>query len=612
MLSSHTTPTRQPLAIGDYALVGDCRTAALVGRDGSIDWLCLPNFSSPSVFAAVLDPGRGGRFGIRPAIEHRVERNYLDGTNVLQTRFIFAGGELRLTDAMTFPVDHERVGLLAQRELLRRVEAVGADVPLQIVFEPRPDYGSAPARLVSRGAMGWVCGWRDQLLLLRSEVPLAVNQEGRGLHAQMVLPAGQQRWLSLAHVCGDAAVVMPLREAACARLDAVARWWRQWVARCTYRGPYEEAVRRSVLTLKLLTFSLSGAVVAAPSCSLPEEVGGSRNWDYRYCWLRDASLTLEAFNGLGFHAEGEAFLEWLLHATRLTWPRLQVLYDVYGEARVKEYELDWAGYRGSRPVRVGNGAWDQSQLDVYGSVVMATAMHAKAGGTLNRDQCRMVAGLGRSVCRSWRNTDHGIWEMRDAGRHHTYSKATCWAALDCLVQLGEGGFISASLDDFRRERDAIRAAVEEKGFDPARGSYTGVFGGQEPDASLLLLPRYQYCAADDPRMIGTFRYIDARLAAGPLLYRYPASYGALEGQESPFGACSFWAVDYLAKAGRVAQARERFEQLLGYANDLGLYAEEIDARTGEAIGNFPQAFTHIALISAALSLAQAAPGGPPT
>lgn len=598
-------PTRRPLAIGDYALVGDCRTAALVGRDGSIDWLCLPNFSSPSVFAAVLDEDRGGRFSVHPTIEHHVQRSYLEGTNVLQTRFVFAGGELRLTDAMTFPLASQKSRLLAQRELLRSVEAVGADVPVQIVFEPRPDYGRARTRLVSRGDMGWVCGWRDHLLLLRSEVPLELAEGGHRLQAQMVLSAGQRRCLSLGYVRNDVAVIMPLGEAARARLDATAHWWRQWLSRCAYQGPYTAAVRRSALALKLLTFSLSGAVIAAPTSSLPEDVGGSRNWDYRYCWLRDASLTLEAFNGLGFHSEGEAFLEWLLHATRLTWPRLQVLYDVYGEARVKEEVLDWSGYRGSRPVRIGNGAWNQTQLDVYGSVIMAAAMHAKAGGHLSRDQRHMLAGLGRSVCRSWRSPDHGIWEMRDAGRHHTYSKATCWAALDCLVQLGKSGVVSGPLDAFRRERDAIRAAVEEQGFNPALNSYTGVFGGQEPDASLLLLPRYRYCAASDPRMTGTFGHIEARLSAGPLVYRYPALYDALEGQESPFAACSFWAVDYLAKAGRLSQARERFEQLLGYANDLGLYAEEIDEHTGQAIGNFPQAFTHIALIDAALSLAEA-------
>lgn len=593
-------------AIEEYALIGDCRTAALVSRDGSIDWLCLPHFSGPSFFAAILDRSQGGRFGIRPAVPYRSERHYIDDSNVLQTIFRVEGGELKLTDAMPIPGAQDKPQLLPQREVIRSIEAVGTDVPVEIIYQPRPDYARARVRLAPCGNLGWACAWRDHLLLLSTDLPLKPAADGASLRAEVRLSPGERRYLSASYVRNDIGVVLPLGRLADARIEATARWWQNWLERCTYEGRYSAQVRRSALVLKLLTFSLSGAVVAAPTASLPETIGGGRNWDYRYCWLRDASLTLAAFNGIGFTSEAAAFLEWLLHATRLTWPRLQVLYDVYGEARVKEQTLDHLeGYRGSRPVRIGNGAWDQSQLDVYGSVILAAALHVNAGGQLSRDERWMLAGLGRSICQDWRNADHGIWEVRGEARHHTYSKVTCWTALDCLVDLAEKGVLSAPIDRFRQERDAIRATVEEQGFSPSRNSFTATFGSEDADASLLLLPRYRYCDPNDPRMVGTFAYIDSELGVGPLLYRYGSGFDGLEGNESPFGACSFWAIDYLARAGRVAEARDRFERILSYANDVGLYAEEIDAKTGAAIGNFPQAFTHIGLINAALSLDEA-------
>ncbi|MGE3280037.1 MAG: glycoside hydrolase family 15 protein [Alphaproteobacteria bacterium] len=593
-------------AIGDYALIGDCRTAALVSRDGSIDWWCLPYFAGPAFFAAILDRANGGRFSISPAIEHRAARKYLDGSNVLQTTFRIEGGELRLTDAMTIPGALERPQLLPQRELLRCIEAVGTEIPVDIVYAPRPDYARADVRLARRGKLGWACAWRSHLLLLHSDLPLEPAGDGTSLRARVRIKPGERLFFSASYVRNDIGVVLPLGEAAAARIDATVRWWRDWLGRCRYDGPYADHVKRSALVLKLLTFSLSGAVIAAPTASLPETIGGSRNWDYRFCWLRDASLTLEAFTGLGFEDESAAFLNWLLHATRLTRPRLQVLYDVYGESRIREATLDhFEGYRGSRPVRIGNGAWNQSQLDVYGSVIMAAATHAARGGDLSRSERRMLTGLGHCVCRDWNYQDHGIWEIRGAQRHYTYSKVTCWAALDCLVDLSERGVLSGSADKWRHVRDEIRAAIEQHGFNPTCNSYTSFFGSAEPDASLLLMPRYRYCEPDEPRMAGTFSYIDRELAVGPLVYRYRPGLDGLDGNESAFGFCSFWAVDYLAKAGELNAARLRFEQLLKHASDIGLYGEEIDAGTGEAIGNFPQAFTHIGLINAALSLAAA-------
>ncbi|HET9664996.1 MAG TPA: glycoside hydrolase family 15 protein, partial [Burkholderiales bacterium] len=535
--------------ISDYALIGDCRTAALIGRDGGIDWMCLPDFSSPAFFARILDRDRAGRFVVGPGRPVASERSYVGDSNVLQTSFRIGGGELRLTDGMTIPPALEAPQLLPQRELLRSIEAIGAEVPVDVVYEPTPDYGRSDVRLSRCGTLGWACAYRDHLLLLHTDMPLELSADRRCLRGRFTLASGERRHLSLTYVRNDIGVVLPLGRFATQRMSATVDWWKAWADRCTYSGPYRSAVVRSVLVLKLLTYCLSGAVIAAPTASLPETVGGSRNWDYRYCWLRDASMTLEAFLDLGFWAEANAFLGWLLHATRLTWPKLQVLYDLHGEARVPETSLDHLeGYRGSRPVRIGNGAWNQLQLDVYGSLIMAAASYVMRGHQLSRDDCSMLAGLGKTVIREWRKPDHGIWEFRGAPRHNTYSKVTCWAALDCLADLAERGVLSVPIEQFRQERDAIREIVEADGFNTELDSYVGSFGTEVADASLLLLPRYRYCEAADPRMAGTMAYLDRQLATGALLYRYREGTDELEGHESPFGICSFWAVETLARA----------------------------------------------------------------
>lgn len=592
--------------IGDYALVGDCRTAALIGRDGGVDWWCLPHFSGPAFFARILDRNHGGRFTVAPEEPYQSRRSYVGDSNVLQTSFVANGGELRLTDAMTFPTDSATAGLLPQRELLRSIEAVDAEISVDVVYEPRPDYGRGKFRLSRCGKHGWACAYHSHLLLLHTDLPLELAEDGRSLRGRHLLRPGERRFLSVTYVNNDVGILLPLGDAASQRIAVTVEWWERWSGQCTYDGPYRAAVVRSALVTKLLTYCLSGAVVAAPTASLPETIGGSRNWDYRYCWLRDASLTMEAFLDLGYQREADAFLGWLLHSTRLTWPKLQVLYDVYGHARIPESTLDHLeGYRHSRPVRIGNGAWDQLQLDVYGSLIMAAATYLARGGEMSRDGYKMLAGFGKSVCKEWRRADHGIWEVRGETRHYTYSKVACWAALDCLVELAKEGSLSVPVGDFSRARDDIRALIEEEGYDDELGSYTGAFGHRAADASLLLMPRYRYCHANDPRMKGTFAHLDSELGSGALMYRYRDGFDELEGDEHPFGICSFWSVDYLARAGRIEEATARFEQLLGYCNDVGLYGEEIDAGTGAAIGNFPQAFTHVGLINAAVSLAQA-------
>ncbi len=626
--------------IRDYALIGDCRTAALVSRWGSVDFLCLPRFDSSAVFAALLDARRGGRFFARPVGEFQVRRRYLGRTNVLETTFETAAGVLRLTDAMSVAGEAERRGeLLPEHELLRCLECVAGEVEVEVGCDPRPDWGAAGTAPAPRDrrALGVTWGHGNQLLMLRSEVPVAAGSGPSGHPGQSPLPrlagrqgvygretlrAGDRRFLSLASATAEPGVFVPLGDAAARRLERSVRWWEQWAAACVYLGPHPEAVARSLLTLKLLTYSPSGAVIAAPTTSLPEEIGGSRNWDYRYCWLRDTSWTLTAFFDLGFRAEGQAFFSWLLYATRMRtaapaghrWtPRLRILnvvYDVHGEVRLRERLLPWLeGYAGSRPVRVGNGAVGQLQLDIFGEVAQAAFEYVERGGTLDASEGRLLRQLGETVRVLWREPDEGIWEKRSGRRHHTYSKAMCWVALDKLLLLHDRGAIALSAAEasaFRRDREALRLAVETEGFNQQLGTYVDVLGGDEVDASLLLLGLRGFDdPARSPRLTATLAAVRERLERNGLLYRYPPGADGIPGGEAAFGICSFWLAELLALAGRVEEALAQFERVLAYANDLGLFAEEIDPQTGAALGNFPQAFTHVGLISAALAIAAA-------
>jgi GH15 family glucan-1,4-alpha-glucosidase len=592
--------------IGDYALIGDCRAAALVSRDGSLDWLCLPRFDSPSIFGALLDTQRGGRFRVRPLGTFHSERRYLPETNVLETSFRTPGGAIALRDLMPVASEAEkRAALTPDHEMLREVQGLEGEVDLEIVYEPRPDYGRLRPRLEGRGALGLWAEVGRGALVLRSDLPLELAGDGRAAHGVGRIRAGERKYLSFTYGEEAPAVVPPLGEVARARVERTARWWREWAGRCAYRGPHRDAVVRSALVLKLMAYAPSGAVVAAPTTSLPEQIGGVRNWDYRYCWLRDASLTLRALFALGYHEEAEAFLGWMLHATRLTWPELQVVYDVFGESRLPELELPHLeGYAGSRPVRVGNDAHGQLQLDVYGEVLDAVSRFARRGGRFDRDTVRLLDGLGHTVCRRWREPDEGIWEGRSGRFHHTHSKVLCWVALDRLIQMHEAAQIRVCVDEFRAERDAIRAEIEARGYNERLGSYTRTFDGDELDASLLVLPLYGYLTGTEPRMRSTCARIRERLGRDGLVYRYLETDDGLPPGEGAFGICSFWAVECLARGGDVEAAAQVFERLLSCANDVGLFAEEIDPATGAALGNFPQAFTHVGLINAALTLAE--------
>ncbi len=591
--------------IEDYGIIGDCRTAALISREGTIGWLCLPDFSSPSVFAEIVDRWAGGVFLIRPREVFTVERRYIDETPVLETTFKTARGAVRIIDTVAV-VDGVET-LQPMREILRLIEGLSGEIELEIRIDPRPNYGRTKPHIKHHGPLGWCFSWSNELLMVRSDIDL--QQMGDALHAFVRIPAGARICLSLPYVKGDLGVLPPLGRDADERLERTLEWWQSWANGCSYDGPYKQAVLRSALTLKLLSFSLSGAIVAAPTTSLPEAIGAERNWDYRYCWLRDAGLTMQAFIGLGLQDDARSFLSWLLHATRLTWPELQVMYDVYGRTRLEEKELDHLeGYRGSRPVRIGNGAHSQHQLDVYGEIVFAADAYIDGGGTLEPVECRMLTGFGKVVCKKWREADHGIWEMRGAPRQHTFSKVMCWLALDRLLKLDKKHVLSLGTlaEEFRRERAAIADVIEQRGFNSRSESYVSELDGNAVDASLLLMPCVGYRSADDPRVASTYERVWQRLGRAGLLYRYESDCDASESHEGTFGICSFWAVHHLACRGDIKEAKRLFEHVLSFANDLGLFAEEIDPETGSALGNFPQAFTHVGLINAAVAIERAA------
>ncbi|MEJ2374099.1 MAG: glycoside hydrolase family 15 protein [Pseudolabrys sp.] len=589
-------------AIGDYGVIGDGRTLALIARDGSIDWLCLPNFDSPSVFAALVDRRKGGRFWLGMADpEARIERRYLPGTAVLETTFRGRDGVLRLTDLM--PVDREPSipGMQPLRQIIRIVEAVEGEPEVAAVFAPRPNYARNGVRFRRRGRLGSCCETGIGALWLSSDLPVEPADDGDWLTARTRLPAGSRRHFSLVFSDRMPAILDAPTDALGRKLDVTCHWWRGWSGGCRYEGPYADAVLRSVITLKLLTHAPTGAVIAAGTTSLPEIVGGTANWDYRYCWLRDASLTMQAFFDLGYRAEAEHFINWLLIATKLTSPRLLPVYTLYGHSSCAEHDLDLLeGYRGSKPVRIGNAAGDQFQLGVYGMVVEAAYDFLARGGELDSLTRRDLARFGDVVCDEWQEPDNGIWEVRGRRRHYTHSKVMCFAALDCLITLHDRNLLKVDRARFTAVRDDIRKAIESRGYSVRMNAYRGVFDDDVLDASLLMMPRVGYIAADAKRMVATHARLRAELGRDALLRRQGHGFDDSLRQEGAFGICSFWEIDYLVQKGALDEAVDRFEGLLAYANDLGLYAEELDQRSHGALGNFPQAFTHIGLINTAL------------
>ena len=587
------------LPLSEFALIGDCRTAALVSRQGSIDWLCLPHYSGSSVFAALLDP-EAGRFAIHPVTPFRSARRYAGNTPVLETKFTTADGCVLLRDAMT--IMDGVMQLRPMREIVRIIEGIEGEVPLEVEIDVRPNYAKSRPRLRRHGACGWAILFGSDILVVQSDVHL--EPQGTVLKGRFRSVPGSVARFSLAYSGGEIGIFPPLHEAE-HRIDETRAWWNEWSEACRYHGRYRDAVLRSALTLKLLIHSLSGSIVAAPTTSLPETIGQSDTYDYRYCWLRDAGFTIDALTCLGFHEDAADYLTWLLHSTRLSWPKLRVLYDVYGRDASTERDLSHLkGYCDSRRVRTGNQAGGQLQLDAYGHVIMAAERYVSGGGKLHSAEMRMLRGLGKTVCGEWEKPDNGIWEIRGDKRHYTFSKLMCWVALDRLLKLHREGHLSlGSLENsFARTRDRITAAIDSQGFHAELGSYVADFGGDHLDASLLLIPVLGFKPASDPRFTGTFERIHERLSCNGLIYRYETGYGAKKYRENSFGICTFWTVQALAAQGRYDEARELFEHALTCANDLLLFSEEIDPGSGHLTGNFPQGLTHVGLINAALAL----------
>ena len=598
--------------IGDYALIGDCHSAALVGRDGSIDWACFPRFDSDAVFARILDADHGGHFQVAPVAPHQVRRAYVEDTNVLRTQFETATGRIELLDCMpVLPFDPARpTEVRAHGSILRQARCVEGEVALRIGLAPRFEYGAfSPRFRATSPTTVEIVGGADALWLTCSH-PLQVRPEG--IDAVVNLRAGEALMLELAWSASfveKSAAEHPSLDALHQRLDDTLAFWRGWLAQCRYQGAYVERVRRSALALKALTYAPTGAVVAAPTTSLPEEVGGARNWDYRYTWIRDSTLTLISLMVLGFRAEADGFRQWLRRTSSGRPGDLQIMYGILGHRSLPEVELaHLAGHRGSRPVRVGNGAVKQLQLDVYGSLMQASYVYAHAGGTVSPTNWEFLSGLAELVCARWREPDQGLWEIRDAPRHFVHSKLLCWTALDRALGIARLRGLPADVARWTRERDALRAYLLDDA--QRRGWFAQAVGSDQADASCLLIPAMGFLPPGDPRVRETIRQVRAQLETDGLLFRYRAADG-LAGGESAFLLCSFWLADALIHAGELAEAEQLVERLLGLCNDVGLYAEEAGLESGEAIGNFPQAFTHMALVTTCAHLTAAREGALP-
>jgi GH15 family glucan-1,4-alpha-glucosidase len=585
--------------IRDYAVIGDGRTCALVARDGAIDWLCLPNIDSPSTFARLLDAERGGAFELAPAEPFDAEQQYVDGTNVLETTFRTASGTARVTDAMALT---DLASIAPMREVVRKVEALAGRPRLRWSVTPRFAYGRHPAKLERRYGRPFFVAGRDGLVVSAWGAGDVEFRDG-AVGGEFELAAGETAMFNVAATYKEPALI-PGRDDSERRLERTRRFWVDWSAQASYEGPWKEHVIRSALVLKLLVFAPSGAIVAAPTTSLPEWYGGGRNWDYRYSWIRDASWTLDALQRLGYHDEATAFFWWVMHASRITQPRLQILYRVDGGTETEETELElFSGYRASKPVRAGNGASEQVQLDVYGSLFEAASLHVEAGRLLARDTGKELAEIADYVAGHWHDEDCGIWEVRSEPTHFTQSKGLCWVALDRACRLAERGVLPDRSERWRAEADAIRSFIDEHGWDDERKTYVRAPDQRDVDASLLTLAILGY---DDPageRMLGLFDAVRRELGSGPLVYRYRAEDG-VGGDEGAFLTCSFWLADALGRAGRLDEATQLMDDLLVLGNHVGLFAEEMDPQTHDYLGNYPQGLTHLALVNAAVTISE--------
>ncbi|RYZ12746.1 MAG: glycoside hydrolase family 15 protein [Comamonadaceae bacterium] len=587
--------------IEDYALIGSTHSAALVHRSGEIEWLCLPRFDSGAMFASLLGDRRNGSWALK-AIDPAaiVTRRYLPGTVVLETTIETASGRATVTDFMPRPVRD------SAHEVIRIVRGVEGEVDLHTELRIRFNHGEwCPWVGRHDGAIFAVAG--PDAVRIRTDVPL-VNKHFCS-HADFKVGAGQALCFCLEWYPSHETPPEPRDPQEL--LSRSTAEWRSWNDRSTYRGPYRHAVDRSLLTLKALTYAPTGGIVAAPTTSLPEDPGGERNWDYRFCWLRDAALTLYALIASGYVEEASAWRWWLMRAVGGSPDEVQIMYGLHGERTLTEIELDWLpGYENSRPVRVGNGAHDQRQLDVFGAVIGAFYAARKAGLADMDRVWRLECAIARHLAVLWKEPDSSLWEVRGDVRHFVHSKAMCWYAFDRMIASADEFGLHGPVDEWRAIRDEIHAQVCEQGFDAASGSFVQSYGSTEVDAALLMLPLMGFLPIDDPRIRGTIARIERELMQDGLLLRYRAERGldGVSGGEGAFLACSFWLSDVYVAMGRRDEARALFERLLGIGNDLGLFAEEYDPIAKRQLGNFPQAFSHVGLINSAHALAAAAGG----
>jgi GH15 family glucan-1,4-alpha-glucosidase len=599
--------------IENYGIIGNMRTVALVGMNGSIDWYCYPQFDSPSIFGAILDDKKGGRFQISAGADGvRHKQFYWPSTNVLVTRFLLGDGIAELEDFMPVGLPSDSPG---HHHICRRIRCVRGEVRISVSCRPAFDYGRQ-THDTQIAANGVIFKSGSLSLALSTNVPLSNDGQG-GVSAEFVLAEGKSKIFILRDDCADGIPCPPSEKGAEELLRGTVKFWHNWLSGCTYHGRWRDQVQRSALALKLLTFEPTGAIIAAPTTSLPEVIGGARNWDYRYTWMRDAAFTVYAFLRIGFRDEAAAFMGWIEdYASKHVNPKAPgaVVFRIGGDTELPEQTLEhWEGYRGSRPVRIGNAAVSQFQGDIYGELMDAFYLANKYVSPTSYGVWVKVRNRLEWICENWHLPDAGIWEMRNRQEHFVYSKVMNWVALDRGIRLAEKRALPADRAKWTRERDRIYEEVMTQGWNEKRHAFTQFYGSEDLDASLLIMPLVFFMAPTDPRMLSTIDAIlknprGGGLVSDSLVYRYPPQprIDGLPGEEGTFNMCSFWLVEALTRAGladaeKLDQARLLFERVLGYANHLGLYSEQTGPQ-GEALGNFPQAFTHLALISAAFNL----------
>src|SRR5579884_3470188 len=604
------------LPIEDYGVIGNMRTVALVGKTGSVDFFCFPDFDSPSVFAALLDDRKGGSFRLCPVdgdqqVAHK--QLYWPDTNVLLTRFLSEAGVAEVVDYMPIGEKRRAGGF---HGLIRKVRCVRGEMKMRMECEPAFNYArdAHDVEMVPGGAK-----FRSAKLRMALASDQKLTRNAHAVVSEFVLQEGQSASFELHGLDRDDAPIGLSVEQAEELFRRTVDFWRHWLSSCTYAGRWRETVYRSALVLKLLTYEPTGAIVAAPTTSLPEHIGGPRNWDYRYTWIRDAAFTLYSFMKIGFTDEAAAFMEWL-HQRCLELGEgaaLQIMYGIRGEHDLREEELTYLdGYRGSKPVRVGNGAYDQLQLDIYGELMDSVYLYNKHVTPISWELWQYVRRLTNWVCDHWQEKDEAIWEVRGGRKEFTYSKVMCWVALDRALKIAQQRALPADWRNWFNTRDEVYLRIMDKGWSEKRQAFVQSFGSESLDASTLIMPLVFFVSQRDPRMLSTLQAIMKPRAQGGLLsdglvYRYDAeqSPDGIKGVEGTFNMCTFWLVDALTRAGardaeQLYEARQIFEKMLGYSNHLGLFAEQIGGR-GEALGNYPQALTHLALISAAVNLDQA-------